>query len=80
MAANVTRSFYAPEKLTIKTIESVLLLIGEKLPPGWAKWTELEKLMVFDWAIRIHLRASDNPTRLRERPSLMGPDPRPIRL
>lgn len=34
-------------------------------------WTKYERLLAYDWAIRVHLHASDNPVRLRERPSFV---------
>lgn len=36
------------------------------------KWTRLEKVIAYDWAFRVHLRASDNyVVRARERPSFV---------
>jgi len=38
------------------------------------KWTKLERLIVFDWAMREHMAASDQPTFRRERPSFLPPE------
>jgi hypothetical protein len=35
------------------------------------KWSPLEMAVVYDWAIREHLHASDNIVRRRQRPRLI---------
>lgn len=39
------------------------------------RWTHLERLLAYDWAMREHLHASDNAVKLRPRPSFLGPIP-----
>jgi hypothetical protein len=74
MAADTTRSFYAPDgELTDELLRNLLSLISEDLPGGAGAWTPLERLVVADYALREHYRASDNPTQRRPRPSLLGP-------
>ena len=70
MAANTRRYFYHPsDRLTAELVCRVLELVSVKVDPAIAeRWTEIELLVAYDWAIRSHLRASDNPTRLREEP------------
>jgi hypothetical protein len=36
-----------------------------------AAWSYLERVLVYDWAMREHLGAADNPVRRRERPALL---------
>jgi len=72
MAANTTRSFYQPAELSAEVVVSVFELISTRLDPDVVeKWTEIELLVAYDYAIRNHLRASDNPTRLRDEPWLV---------
>jgi hypothetical protein len=62
MAANATRSFYAPAgELTTRMLRDLLGLISLDLPPRADRWTPLEQL-----------HASDNPVRRRPRPSLLS--------
>jgi len=69
MASNTSRNFYAPRELSGEVVSSVLELAEVKVDPGICeKWTELELLVAYDWAWRIHLRASDHPIRFREKP------------
>jgi len=35
-------------------------------------WSELEKLQAYDWAMREHLSASDNPVRRRPKPDFQS--------
>lgn len=37
-------------------------------------WTQLERVLAYDWAYRVHLRASDNPTPVRARPTFIPVD------
>lgn len=74
MAANTTRSFYAPDGvLTDELLRDLLSLVSEDLPAGAEAWTPLERLVVADYALREHYSASANPTQRRPRPSLLGP-------
>jgi hypothetical protein len=66
---------YAPDgELTAEIVADVLSLIGERAalyPSAIAEWTRLELLLAYDWAIREHLAASDNPVRRRDRPRFL---------
>jgi hypothetical protein len=76
MGANAARSFYLPQHdLTPKVISDVLLMMGEHVEPSRIEtWAEMERVVVYDWAIREHLTASDNIVARRERPAgLLGP-------
>lgn len=70
MSASTRRSFYAPAELTAEVVHDVMSLVAADLPPlaGVERWTETELLVAYDWAIREHLRASDNPVHWRPRP------------
>lgn len=35
-------------------------------------WTPLERLLAYDWAMREHMSASDNPVQRRPRPYFLG--------
>lgn len=75
MSANTKRSFYRPDgELTDKLVLDILGLVGEHLAGGQvAVWTELERMVAVDWALRVHYSASDNPTQQRPRPAgLLG--------
>ncbi len=75
MAANIRRSFYRPDgELTDELVLNVLSLVGETpAEEVAASWTEFERLIVVDWALREHYSASDNPTQRRPRPrGLLG--------
>lgn len=41
-------------------------------PQELQRWTELERALVYDWALREHMRASDHPVRRRPRPWVLG--------
>lgn len=63
-------------KLTPSVCEDVLLLIGETPPSDPKTWTESQLAIAYDYAIRIHLRASDNRgVRLHPRPRFLGGKP-----
>jgi hypothetical protein len=68
------RSFYLPAaELDDQTVMDILGLVGESPSPEQvARWTPLEREVAVDYALRAHYRASDNPTRLRPRPSFLG--------
>lgn len=58
--------------LTDDLITDVLSLVGLKPPPGrLAAWTKLDRLAVYDYAIREHLSASDSLVKRRPRPALL---------
>lgn len=62
-------------KLTPELVTDALSLVG--VLADWetvATWTDLERLMAYDWAIRTHLHASDVPVRVRPRPSFVRPE------
>lgn len=49
--------------------------LADDVPPSAdeiARWTDLEKAIVFDWAIRIHLRAQGRDIPRRDRPWVLG--------
>lgn len=59
--------------VTAEMVHDVLGLVvhNRTLPTESAihAWTFHEKLLAYDWAMREHLSASDNPVRRRPRPS-----------
>ena len=75
MSANTRRSFYRPNgELTDKLVLDILSLVGVRPSPGQvAVWSELERMVVVDWAMREHYSASDNPTQRRPRPQGLLP-------
>ena len=69
--------FFEPQgELNAYSVRDVLLLVlpGRGVPSlaEIGRWTSLEMLLVYDWAMREHLRAADNPVRRRERPRLLA--------
>ncbi len=59
-------------ELTPELLSSVLELVTVFIEPGRvAPWTEMERLLVYDWAWRRYLGASDNTVRQREKPWLV---------
>lgn len=55
------------------TLRDMLALVGEDVAvERIEKWAPLERAVVYDWAAREHLHASDNPVRRRPRPSLLA--------
>lgn len=68
MSKRVT--FFEPQGgLTPKIVSDVLGLVEvEVTPQAIALWTDMERLLAYDYAIRGHLRASDNLVRLRPMP------------
>jgi hypothetical protein len=63
-----------PGGIDAEMLRDVILLAGgPAVPPErLARWTDLERLLAYDWAAREHLHASDNRTRRRPRPSFLG--------
>lgn len=67
-----TIRFFDPEgEISVGLVEDALALVGHTLrrrgDEVWA-WTDFELLLAYDWAIRVHLRASDNSLTVRSRP------------
>jgi len=68
--------FLSPGDESLNNVEllaDALLIVGvpatvEQISP----WTANERLMAYDWAMREHLRASDNATRRRPKPSFVA--------
>ena len=57
---------------TPDVIESVLLLVNEKVPHHLiAGWSPMERMMVFDWAMREHLNAADSQIWRRPKPAII---------
>jgi len=64
------------DPISDQTMESVLQLVVHNLAPECIclieRWTRIERLVAYDWAMREHLRASDNyMVRRREEPSFV---------
>lgn len=54
------------------TLRNVLLLAGHDVTEtAIVPWTQLERLLAYDYAMREHLHASDNPIRRRPCPSFV---------
>jgi hypothetical protein len=71
----VQRTFYAPAPGTLsdQMLLDVLALVSVLQPPeSIPAWSEMERIIAYDWAIREHLHASDNMVRRREKPSFLG--------
>jgi hypothetical protein len=61
-----------PRKVTTKIMHDMLTVIGEDVSTERIeRWAPLEAAVVYDWACREYLRASDNSVRARPRPFLM---------
>jgi hypothetical protein len=70
---------YAPNELTPKVVHDALTLATTSRLPAprrdvIATWTRYELLLAYDWAIREHLAAADNPVQRRQRPTFTWPD------
>jgi len=79
----IRTAFYQPEgELTPSVVLDVLELVCTDAPRigEIVKWTTIERLVAYDWAIREHLVAGDNiHVRRRPRPSFtVGPAPVPV--
>lgn len=61
-------------EITPVIIRDMLALVGHKgvTIERIEQWAPLEQAVVYDWAAREYLHASDNPVRRRPRPSLLG--------
>lgn len=57
------------QKIAASQVINALLLAGISLRTYQVQpWTHLERLIAYDWAMREHLSASDNPVHLRDKP------------
>lgn len=66
---------YAPKELTPEAVHDALTLTDR--PPAIdavQTWSRYELLLAYDWAIREHLAASDQPMQRRQRPTFTWPD------
>lgn len=67
-------TFYDPgEEITVNTLWNLLMLVSvmvAELTIG--RWTKFERLVVYDWAMREHLSASDNIVQRRSKPWLVS--------
>jgi len=62
------------DDLPVNLMQAALSLVFEHIPSyeSILQWTPLERLLVYDWTIREHFRASDNPyIKRRLKPSLL---------
>ncbi len=68
-----TRSFLTPQnELTPEVLVDVLGLVSITVSKATTStWTEIERLIAWDWAMREHLHASDNIIRRRPKPSFV---------
>jgi hypothetical protein len=59
--------------ITIQATEDALGLVGITIPPERiGRYTHGELLLAYDWAMRQHLRASDNTSlHIRSKPSFL---------
>jgi hypothetical protein len=56
-------------ELTAELLSDVLTLVSVTIPPERiTRWTHLERVLAYDWAWRLHLRASDNLNHARQKP------------
>lgn len=54
-------------------VADVLDLVSTSMPREVInRWTRLELIVAYDWAMREHLHASDCPVRRREMPSFLA--------
>jgi hypothetical protein len=67
----VRLTIYEPENLTPQIVHDAMGLVTSDVPDlaAMQTWTRNEQLLAYDWAIREHLAASDNPAQRRERPA-----------
>jgi hypothetical protein len=63
----------ASGEVTAVVVEDALSLVGIILPTNLAKeWTQEQRDQAYDYAIRLHLRASDNfRVRLATKPAFL---------
>jgi hypothetical protein len=65
--------FLAPNgEITDEMLSDILSLVGKNPEPALLRaLTKYERILAHDWAMREHLRASDNLVRLRPFPSFL---------
>jgi hypothetical protein len=68
----MARTLIPRGKLDVETVVDVLLLIGEPLPAVREGLSPRQMKQVYDWAIRVHLRASDNAIAVPPKPRCLG--------
>lgn len=63
-------TLWLPEgELTGELVSSVLELVSLTIPESiTSQWTLNERRVAYDWAMREHIGASDNPVRRRDKP------------
>lgn len=67
--------------LSASVVAYALALADVTVPEAAAeRWTRFEQLTAYDWAMRVHLHASDNLIRVRPRPSFIDDAARLARL
>lgn len=60
------------KEMTPLVVRSFLRLVGSDVPTAEIeKWSPLERALAYDWAYRVHLKASDNIIKLREKPTFV---------
>jgi hypothetical protein len=66
--------FLTPElPIAAPDLYNVISLVDQYPPPVSYidRWSQMERILVYDWAMREHLRASDNIIKRRDRPVLL---------
>lgn len=62
-----------PRALSAESVQLVLGLVNVQVPLRHIhQWCWTERLVAVDYAVRVHLRASDNPVKLRPLPSFVA--------
>jgi hypothetical protein len=62
-----------PEELNPHVVRNALGLVDVHiLDESAGRWTELELALAYDWAWRMHLRASDHAVKQRDKPSFVA--------
>lgn len=57
---------------TAEVVEHALLLVNETVPAYRIQgWSPMERMLVFDWAMREHLNASDSQISRRPKPAIV---------
>lgn len=66
--------FHVPEgRITKEILTDALSLAGARIPEeSVVKWTHIECIVAYDWAMREHLSRSDNHVKRRPRPSFVS--------
>lgn len=57
-------------RVSASIVTDVLLLVGEN-KSDVKRWSQRDRERVYDWAIRTHLRASDNVIAVPDRPRVL---------